>query len=127
MPNSKSELAERLKARITIYINHFTDSYKTRILIVSPFILGLLVGSLWMIIGKKMFGTLPHVQNLIMAYITFFIWGFSGVVIIVKREVPGTFISIKGVHAIIIGLMETAFCWGIAFRGIYLLLTHLTQ
>ena len=48
-----------------------------------------------------------------------FIAGFSGVVIILKREIPLVFYSITGVQAVGEGIMFTMVCWAAAL-GLYL-------
>jgi hypothetical protein len=94
-----------------------------------PFILGIIVIILWESLGKALHGTMGENSNLIITCITFFIWGFSGVVIMAKREVPGTVSSITGTFAFLIGLIVTVFFWGLAFLGAYrmLMLLHTAQ
>ena len=40
-----------------------------------------------------------------------FIAGFSGVIIIIRKEVPSSFASIRGVPAVIIGIIGTLLFW----------------
>lgn len=119
MSKSRIKLKDETKIRFVKYVGYLTESYSSRMLIGIPFLLGLILITLW---GLNK--TLSNIQNFILVCITFFIWGFCGIVIIIKRELPGTFASLKGIYAIIIGAMVTIFFWGLAFRGAYLLLTN---
>jgi hypothetical protein len=100
-------------------LEYLQDTISIRWLIALPSLFGLFLGLLWIIIGKQLYGTLPRIPNLIMGSIGFTLMGFSGIVIIVKREVPGTFTSIRGIPAIVIGASVTVFLWGMAFMVIY--------
>ena len=119
MSEPKITIIEQIKIRVSNYISYLANSYNARILIVIPFILGLIV-----IAFSTINGDLNHLQNIILACATFFIWGFCGILIIALREVPGTFTSIKGTYAIIIGGIVTIFFWGLAIRGVILILTN---
>jgi hypothetical protein len=75
MSKSKSSITIQMKKRFINYIYYLADSYGLRLLIVAPFILGLVIGSVWITIGKSLYGSLPYIPNLIVAYITFFHMG----------------------------------------------------
>src|ERR1700690_887072 len=44
----------------------------------------------------------------------FFVAGFSGVIVAVKREVPTGLYSIRGWRAAVEGIIFTIICWGLA-------------
>jgi hypothetical protein len=123
MNKSDNNFKEKITVRFTKYIKYLNDTIDIRLLIALPSLLGLLVGLLWITIGQQIYGTLPRVPNFVMAYVVLFMMGFSGIVIILKKELPGTFTSIRGVPALIIGAAVTLFLWGLAFLGIFKIIT----
>lgn len=106
-------------SRLNKYIEYLQDTVNIRWLIALPAFLGLFLGLLWITIGEKIYGTLPRIPNLIMASLGLFLMGLSGVVIMEKQEFPGTYNSIRGIPALVIGAAITIFLWGIAFMIIY--------
>jgi hypothetical protein len=44
--------------------------------------------------------------------LTLFLWGLSGVPIIIRKEIPG-FIIVRGWSAVVTGIFITAACWTI--------------
>jgi hypothetical protein len=120
MLNKNNDFRDKMKSRIS-YLMQTTN---TRLLIALPSLIGLLIGLLWIFFGKIIYGFLPTLPNFIIVSIVLFMMGFSGIVIIIKKEVPGTFSSILGIPAILIGLAMTAFFWGLAFLGIFKILTR---
>jgi hypothetical protein len=46
--------------------------------------------------------------------LSFFIAGFTGLIVIIRREIPMIFNTISGLQAIIEGGIVTIFCWGVA-------------
>ena len=54
-----------------------------------------------------------HPSNAVFSFAAF-IAGFSGVIIIFRKEVPSSFASIRGVPALIIGSVVTLLCWSIS-------------
>jgi len=63
-------------------------------------------------------GVLPLHVNYIVGCSVFFSWGFSGIAIIVRREVPYTFFF-RGIPAIIAGGFLVLLFWGMAIFGFW--------
>jgi hypothetical protein len=112
-------LKKKIRDKFINLTEYLKNTLDIRWLIAMPSLLGLLLGLLWINIGKQIYGTLPRIPNLIMGSIGFFLMGFSGIVIMIKREIPGTFKSIRGIPALVIGVSVTIFLWGMAFMIIY--------
>jgi hypothetical protein len=87
--------------------------------ILLPFFLGIFILIIANLIGRIAFqSTLPPQINNIVAYCVFFSWGFSGIAIIVRREIPFTFFF-RGIPAIIAGGFVLLFFWGMAILGFW--------
>jgi hypothetical protein len=115
------------KGKLARYIEYQKDTINIRLLIGLPFLVGLVVGLLWILVGNQRTGELPEISNSIMTNLVFFIWGFSGVVVMIKRELPGSFFSLRGFIALLVGIAWTVFFWGLAFTGFYQLITDILK
>lgn len=54
---------------------------------------------------------LPKLPNRVTFSLAAFIGGFSGVIIIIRKEAPSSFVSIRGVPAVILGIIGTVLLW----------------
>ena len=86
----------------------FWREYKKLLITALPmalaFVITLLAGYLWN-------GPLPPT----MLSLIFFVGGFTGFIIIVRREIPAVIFTIMGLPAIVAGSLMTIFLWGAAF------------
>ena len=69
--------------------------------------------SLPILIAFAVIAVSDHPSNMIFS-LSAFIAGFSGVIIIFRKEVPSSFASIRGMPALIIGSVVTLLCWSIS-------------
>lgn len=60
----------------------------------------------------------PEIAPEILRFVLFFVWGFLGIVIIKKKEIPGL-ITIRGKLAVAQGLVLTTFMWFMAFWALF--------
>jgi hypothetical protein len=94
----------------------YWDKYRKLLLTVSPMFLALL-----MLILLNY--TLKGPVSPFLISLSFFISGFMGIIIIVRREVPVVLFTIKGTQAIVEGGVVTFFFWGsalyIILQGIF--------
>jgi hypothetical protein len=119
MKKPHNRIKDKIMIRFVRYLKYQTDTIDIRLLIALPSLLGLLIGLLWITIGQHLYGTLPRIPNFIITSVVLFMMGFSGIVIMLKKEFPGTITSIRGIPAIAIGVAVTIFLWGLAFLGIF--------
>lgn len=55
------------------------------------------------------------------SYLMFLLWGSAGLVFIFRREYPRFTYSIRGIPAVIIGVLWVVFWWGIVILNILIL------
>jgi hypothetical protein len=85
--------------------------------ILLPFFFGIIILIVSGVLGQLFLqGNLPPNINNIVAYCVFFCWGFSGIAIILRREVPYTFFF-RGIPAIIAGGFVLLLFWEWQFSG----------
>ncbi len=85
----------------------YWDKYRKLLLTASPLFLALLILVLMSYASKE-----PISPFLISS--TFFISGFMGIIIVVRREVPAVLFTVRGTQAIVEGSLVTLFFWGSA-------------
>ena len=87
--------------------NSYWDKYRKLLLTISPLFLGLVA---LILIGYLS----PDPLSPILLGLMFFLAGFMGVIIIVRREVPVVLFTITGVQAIVEGSFVILLFWGAA-------------
>ena len=85
----------------------FWNEYKKLLITVLPVLLGL---AIMILVGYFWIGPLPP----LMLSLIFFVGGFTGIIIVVRREIPVVLFTIKGIQAIVEGSVVTLFFWGSA-------------
>jgi hypothetical protein len=108
-------------------IKAWFNSISTYSLVIIPVVAALLVGLGWPWLLKKIYsGNPPELPLSIGTIVSLFLLGAMGVPIILRKEFPPmTFISVKGIAAVLFGLIYIVFWWGLALaeiRQIYRLL-----
>ena len=93
----------------------YWDRYRKLLMTTSPLFLGLVI-----LILVGYFSKEP--VSPILLSLMFFLGGFMGIIIIVRREVPAVLFTITGLPAIVEGSLLTLVFWGC---GTYLLLRGL--
>ncbi len=110
---NKMELNMRNKINL-IRLKAFIGNFSTSTLFAIPCFFGILIGliSVWYK-DNYLNGQLSLIQMGLLFIITFLMFGFAGLVIIIRQETPLIIItSIQGLPAIIIGIIWTCVCWG---------------
>jgi hypothetical protein len=108
----------KLAKRFFEMLEYQQSTQQLGLAILMPVIIGLVVGSLLSFIGKSVYGDLPRDVETGIFSVGSFICGFSGLPIITRKEFPGTFRSIEGVQAVMIGIFVMAFFWGLSLLGL---------
>jgi hypothetical protein len=108
MPKKRKDDLERK------IMNSYLESYRNLLFTVSPVLVAL---ALLILSAYFRDGPVPQV----LGTFSFFIAGFFGVIVIIKREIPMVFDSITGVQAVVEGIIFTVACWAIF---LYLLYVH---
>ena len=81
-------------------------------LVALPFVIGLFGGYLLMTIFRNMYnGNIPLNLKFLIADFFFFSFSLSGLVMIVRKEVPAIIYPIRDLPAVIIGILWVAFFW----------------
>lgn len=82
----------------------------TSVLVACIFIVGLLP-----MIPVLVSDSAPNFKKLgaVPGLLTSFIWGFTGVVIVLRKEYPA-FVTLRGCPAVLIGAIGTVVAWGFA-------------
>jgi hypothetical protein len=93
---------------------HNQNGLSVRALLIIIFVMGILV----MIGVERLFAILypvnrPEVAGDILLFITFFIWGWWGIVVVKRKEVPG-FFTVRGKLAVAQGIVITSMMWFVA-------------
>ncbi len=94
------------KQKITDWVS-FWNEYKKLSLTALPMLLA------WVILILFSYFWNGPVPTIILS-LTFFLAGFMGIVIIIRREIPAVLFTITGVQAIVEGGIVTIFFWGSA-------------
>jgi len=85
----------------------YWDKYRKLLITASPVFLALAILTLF---GYFWNGPLPP----LMLSLIFFVGGFTGVIVVVRREFPAVIFTITGVQAIVEGSLVTVLLWGAA-------------
>ena len=85
----------------------YWDKYRKLLITASPVFLAL---AILILFGYFWNGPLPPQ----MLSLIFFVGGFTGIIIVVRREFPAVLFTITGVQAIVEGSIVTIFLWGAA-------------
>ena len=103
-----------------MFIYVFFSAMDTWVLFAIPFLLGLFYGVIWSKYAKHMYGYIPREMNNFVAISSLLLLGAGGVVFIIRKEFPVMpFVKIKGIIAVLIGVIWVVFLWGLAFIGIW--------
>jgi len=96
--------------------NSYWNKYRKLLFTASPLFLALII---LILLG---YFSVDPISPLLIS-LTFFISGFMGIIIIVRREVPAILFTITGTQAIVEGSVVTFFFWGsalyIILRGLF--------
>jgi len=99
------------------------SSARTIHLVIIPFVIGLILMLLaWELGGRK--GMEHYIGGLLLS-LAFFVWGFMGLPIILRKEIPWL-ITIKGWFAVVEGVVLMLTAWVVAFilLGVFLSAAH---
>ena len=77
-------------------------------LVYLPFLIG---GGIVLLIGG--------LDNFLLTSLGYFLAGFSGIIMIIRKESPTSRILIRGKWAIISGTIFTLLCWGLSLAHLY--------
>ena len=106
----------------TIYkIFYYIKNIDTRVLFTAPAALGVSIAVLWSYVAPKI--NMPNDPNYLVTIFSLFMIGLGGFGVIIKKELPATaFLSIRGLPALIFGVVWILFWWGLALPGIWRIL-----
>jgi len=88
------------------------DKEKIQKLVLNGMLKSFLTSLPMLIAGGMIF--LPKHPSDVTFSLAAFIAGFSGVIIVIRKEVPSSLVSIRGVPAVIIGIIGTVLFWSSA-------------